>query len=232
MSDFDYSKIGKSSSLLASQASQANQTDLKSNSKLDQADFLKLLTTQLANQDPSSPVDNNQMVTTMSQLSVVENLSAISSNVDNAIAAINSSSALSASSLIGRSVLVDSKNAYFNGSSAGIKVSAGDGAADIKIDIKDASGSVVASFSGGVADGDFDFNWDGVIDRETGEKAPKGMYTFSITAEQEGKIVNLPFKTYANVGSVTLGSTPSETVLNLVGAGSIPLSKVEQIAES
>ena len=140
MSDFDYSKIGKSSSLLAAQA---NQTDLKSNSKLDQADFLKLLTTQLANQDPSSPVDNNQMVTTMSQLSVVENLSAISSNVDNAIAAINSSSALSASSLIGRSVLVDSKNAYFNGSSAGIKVSAGDGAADIKIDIKDASGSVI-----------------------------------------------------------------------------------------
>ena len=81
MSDFDYSKIGKSSSLLAQQASQANQADLKANSKLDQADFLKLLTTQLANQDPSSPVDNNQMVTTMSQLSVVENLSSISDNV-------------------------------------------------------------------------------------------------------------------------------------------------------
>lgn len=110
---FDYSTIGKTSSRIATDAAEA--TSKKSNSSLDQADFLKLLTTQLQNQDPSSPVDNNQMVTTMSQLSVVENLSTISNNVDNVVNAISSSSALSASSLVGRSVLVDSKTAFFDG---------------------------------------------------------------------------------------------------------------------
>ena len=87
---FDYSNIGKTTSRIE----QDTNTKTKSNSSLDQADFLKLLTTQLQNQDPSEPVDNNQMVTTMSQLSIVDNLNTINSNMDNVVSAISSSSAV------------------------------------------------------------------------------------------------------------------------------------------
>ena len=37
--------------------------------KLGEADFLKLLTTQLANQDPTQPVDNTQMLAQLAQFS-------------------------------------------------------------------------------------------------------------------------------------------------------------------
>ncbi|MGN0916490.1 MAG: flagellar hook assembly protein FlgD [Succinivibrio sp.] len=230
MSDFDYSSIGKTASRIASDQTAASQT--KSNSSLDQADFLKLLTTQLQNQDPTSPVDNNQMVSTMSQLSVVENLTNISSNMDSIIDSVNSSSALSASSLVGRSVLVDSKTAFFDGVNAiTAKISAGDGASNMKVNITDYNGSVVATYEcGNGLDGDIDFSWDGVKNEETGEKFDPGRYTITVTAEQNGETVNLPVKTYAVVGSVTLGNTPSETTLNLVGYGDIALSKVEHIA--
>jgi flagellar basal-body rod modification protein FlgD len=35
---------------------------------LGQADFLRLLTTQLQQQDPTEPVDNNQMIAQMAQI--------------------------------------------------------------------------------------------------------------------------------------------------------------------
>ena len=156
---FDYSTIGKTSSRIASDAAAAAST--KSNSALDQADFLKLLTTQLQNQDPSAPVDNNQMVTTMSQLSVVENLNTISKNMDNVVSAISSSSALSASSLVGRSVLVDTKGAFFDGNNAvTTMIDAGSGASDVNITVKDSDGSIVASFSAGAnIEGKIDFSY-------------------------------------------------------------------------
>ncbi len=36
---------------------------------LNEGDFLKLLTTQLANQDPTNPVDNTQMLAQLAQFS-------------------------------------------------------------------------------------------------------------------------------------------------------------------
>ncbi len=38
---------------------------------LGQADFLKMLTTQLSNQDPTDPVDNKEMLAQMAQFSSV-----------------------------------------------------------------------------------------------------------------------------------------------------------------
>mgnify|MGYP004619237063 FL=1 len=226
---FDYSTIGKTSSRIASDAAEATS---KKNNSLDQADFLKLLTTQLQNQDPSSPVDNNQMVTTMSQLSVVENLSTISNNVDNVVNAISSSSALSASSLVGRSVLVDTKTAFFDGSNPiTAQIDAGDGASNVKISITDSNGNVVSTFEAGAAlDGKIDFSWDGIQDQKTGAKYDSGKYTINVTASHDGQNVNLPVKTYATVGSVVLGNTTSDTKLNLLGYGEVSLDKVEQIA--
>ena len=39
---------------------------------LDQADFLRLLTTQLANQDPLNPTDNEEMLAQLAQFSQLE----------------------------------------------------------------------------------------------------------------------------------------------------------------
>ena len=61
---------------------------------LGQADFIKLMTTQLKQQDPTDPVDNKEMIAQMAQfssLSGIENinstLKAISAQLDQALAA-------------------------------------------------------------------------------------------------------------------------------------------------
>ncbi len=48
---------------------------------LDQADFLKLLTAQLKNQDPTKPVDNDQLVSQLAQLSTVDGINRLNTTV-------------------------------------------------------------------------------------------------------------------------------------------------------
>lgn len=49
---------------------------------LGQADFLRLLTTQLANQDPLAPTDNEEMLAQLAQFSSLEAESAASTTLD------------------------------------------------------------------------------------------------------------------------------------------------------
>jgi flagellar basal-body rod modification protein FlgD len=223
----DFTTIGKTSSYISEQ--EASKT--KKNNALDQEDFLKLLTTQLSNQDPSSPVDNNQMVTTMSQLSVVDSLNTITKGMDDIVNSISSSSALSASSLVGRSVLVNSKTAFFDGNTPlTAQIDGGSGATDVKVTITDAAGQIVSTFSCNAIDGETDFSWDGIKNEETGETYDAGKYTVTATGYVDGSAVTLPIKTYGTVGSVVLGSNPANTKLNILGYGEVALDNVEQIS--
>ncbi len=228
---FDYNSIGKTDSYLASEQAQSVQTN---DQYLDQEDFLRLLTTQLQSQDPTSPVDNNQMVSQMSQLSMVESLTTINEGLTDIISAVNSSSALTASSLVGRSVLIDSDEAYFDGQSAVMaKVDAGDGAENLKIVVKDANGSVVAEYGADSGSDEMNFVWDGVlsVDEEgNATYASAGNYTIEATATVDGKTTSLPVKTYATIGSVTLGNTYSDTILSLIGGGEVSIGNVSEIS--
>jgi flagellar basal-body rod modification protein FlgD len=70
-------------------------------SLLDKDDFLKLFVTQLQHQDPMAPMDNDQMISQMSQLSSVEQMTNLaSSNAQMAKALANAN----AVGLIGRTV--------------------------------------------------------------------------------------------------------------------------------
>jgi flagellar basal-body rod modification protein FlgD len=70
-------------------------------SLLDKDDFLKLFVTQLQHQDPMSPMDNDQMVAQMSQLSTVEQLTNMASTNAGMAQSLAQSSAVG---LIGRTV--------------------------------------------------------------------------------------------------------------------------------
>ena len=73
----------------------ATSTPAKAPSQvLGQADFIRLMTTQMKQQDPTDPVDNKEMIAQMAQfssLSGIENINAtlraISAQLDQAIAA-------------------------------------------------------------------------------------------------------------------------------------------------
>jgi flagellar basal-body rod modification protein FlgD len=68
---------------------------------LDKDDFLKLFVAQLQHQDPMSPMDNDQMVAQMSQLSSVEQLTNLAASNAGMAKALAHSNAVG---LIGRTV--------------------------------------------------------------------------------------------------------------------------------
>ncbi len=68
--------VGSTSSSGSSTASA--QSQVSNNMKLTEQNFLQLLTTQLANQDPSQPVDETQMLAQLAQFSTVEGINSVS----------------------------------------------------------------------------------------------------------------------------------------------------------
>jgi len=68
---------------------------------LDSEAFMKLLVTQLKNQDPSSPMDSNQMISQTTQLSMMEKLTAMSTTSDESFSL---QMRIAAASLVGQNV--------------------------------------------------------------------------------------------------------------------------------
>lgn len=73
-------------------------------SELGKDDFLKLLIAQLANQDPTSPMENTEFIAQMAQFSSLEQMTNMSTSFSKMAGIIASSEA---SSMVGKTVEVD-----------------------------------------------------------------------------------------------------------------------------
>jgi len=93
-------------------ANQAVANSSSGSTTLGQADFLKLMTAQLANQDPFNPVDNTQMVAQMAQFSSVTGISQMNTTLSAIAAKLGGTSATDALSYVGRTVLTEGATAY------------------------------------------------------------------------------------------------------------------------
>jgi flagellar basal-body rod modification protein FlgD len=94
------------------------KTDSKNSSTTGQAGsalgkdaFLQLLVTQMKNQNPLDPQDNGEFVAQLAQFSSLEGIQSLNDSVNGILTGIGSSQALQASSLVGRSVIVQTDKA-------------------------------------------------------------------------------------------------------------------------
>lgn len=82
------------------------------NQSLGKDDFLKLLITQLSNQDPTSPMENTEFIAQMAQFSSLEQMTNMASSFTELA---NMLTASEASSVIGRTVEVDMNGEVLTG---------------------------------------------------------------------------------------------------------------------
>ena len=78
----------------------------KDSSTLGQAEFLKLMTAQLQNQDPFAPMDNGDFIAQMAQFSTVTGITEINTNLTNLGDKLEPNRIATAASFLGTSVLV------------------------------------------------------------------------------------------------------------------------------
>lgn len=207
--------------------------------ELGQKAFLKLMITQLENQDPLSPQENSEFIAQLAQFSSVESLDQLNSNFDSFADSFVGNQALQASTLVGRSVTVPSDSTRLHASdvitaSADLPVST----SSVAIDIYDQSGSLVEQIATGPMEaGEVILRWDGQQAEINGEMLdwqssheqglPPGDYSFKISTMIDGENTDLGTFVSANVNSVTVGQNGALT-LNLAGIGAMSLADVKQ----
>jgi len=198
---------------------------------LTQEDFFALLTKELSHQDPTKPVENNEMISQMTAFSTTDGVATLNDQFTSFATSMSSSQALQASSLVGRSVLVDD-NVF--GMAAGEEVKGkmitDKPASNVNIYVENTAGELVQTVPvGDVASGEFTFTWDGKM--ANGESAPEGAYRFRIAGLVEGKASELQAMTFRKVDSVTLAGAGGNILLNLNGGSSMALTDVVEVSE-
>jgi len=201
------------------------------NGMLTQADFFALLTQELAHQDPTEPTDNNEMISQMTAFSTTDGVSQLNESFGSFASSMTSSQALQASSLVGRSVLVeDNIFGMTEGLDSQGKLFAEEGANNVNIYIENIAGEVIQTVNvGDVSEGEFGFSWDGKT--SGGEDAPTGAYRFRAVGLVNGDASELEIMTYRKVDSVTLAGQDGNIVLNLNGGSTMNLTEVIEVAE-
>ena len=189
--------------------------------------FLKLLVTQLKNQDPLNPMDNAQVTSQMAQLSTVTGidklnvaLQALSDSM------ISNQSLQQAASMIGHGVLVPGKGVDMANNMGYGGVDLEQSVDRLDISIYDQAGALVRNFSLGAQPvGLVSWQWDGRDN--SGNSVADGSYTFAADAALAGKKVDAGTLQFGVVNSVT--QDKQGVALSVGQLDGVALSQVRQI---
>ncbi|WP_428420088.1 flagellar hook assembly protein FlgD [Methylibium sp.] len=185
--------------------------------------FLKLLVTQMKNQDPMNPMDNAQVTSQIAQINTVTGINTLNETVKSLSSQMLSSQVLQGAGLVGRSVLTEGSKLHFSEGVATGGFELASPADSVKIEVLSASGRVLDTIDMGAASaGRSGFEW----------TAPAGTSTDGTT-----------FRVVAKSGSTSLTATPLTTDvvkavstggdtlnLELLFGGSIPYTQVKAIS--
>ena len=195
---------------------------------LGQDSFMKLLITQLKNQNPLNPQDNTAFVAQLAQFSSLQGIQTLNSTVSGLAGGLQSSQALQASALVGRTVSVESTkaNLYDKGAVYG-SIDLAKSTSGLTLNIYDNTNKLVFTKALGPQEaGDLPFGWDGTA--TDGTQLPAGTYRFEALAQDDGKSVAQTMYLGNNVNSVTIGANQA-VILNVDGVGQVALSDVKEI---
>ncbi len=198
-------------------------------SELGQDAFMKLMITQLQNQDPFKPMENGAFLTQIAQFSSVTGIDNLNKSFSSVASALYSNQALQASALVGRSVLVpgDQMKIADGGEIKGA-VELPASSDNVTVTILDRSGQPIRQLELGIHEkGMVEYVWDGRD--QAGSRVAEGPYKIAANASVGGQMTALNGFIQAPVESVTLLSGGQGITLNLGGIGERAFSDIKKI---
>ncbi|MDP9045467.1 MAG: flagellar hook assembly protein FlgD [Pseudomonadota bacterium] len=184
-----------------------------------QAQFLKLLTTQLQNQDPLNPMDNAQLTSQIAQINTVSGIATLNTSVQSLSSQFLQMQTLQGASLVGKSVVVPGNQ---------IEIAAGVGqggfqltsAADaVKVDVVNQAGTVVDTMAlGAQSAGTHSFDW------SAGKYTDTDGLTFKVTATSGASALSVTPLMRDTVDSVS--ASGSSLQMQLQKSGTVDYSKI------
>ena len=186
-------------------------------------DFLKLLMTQLQNQDPTSPMDTNQFTSQLVQYSSVEQQINTNASLTQLIHLTQGAEILQSSALVGKPVTVTSDHIALQGGKGTVQFDTAT-AQPVSIGVYSDAGVKLRDTAITSQPGHNAWSWDGRDNQ--GKVVPDGSYRTVATTESGGATKELPF----TISGTATGVQKSGNALQVqLGALSVDLSAVQSL---
>ncbi len=151
--------------------------------------FLTLLTTQLKNQDPTSPLDTNQFTQQLVSFSAVEQQIKTNKNLQTLISLQTSQEAVAALPMVGKTIQYSESTAPLSNGQASFTYTLPTTAAAASLVVEDANGQTVYATTADTSAGSHSFLWNG--QNLAGATSPDGPYSLSVVAaDAAGKAIS------------------------------------------
>lgn len=188
--------------------------------------FLTLLTTQLKNQDPTSPMDSNAFTQQLVMYSQVEQQIDTNTNLKSLISQGSTNAGAMAASYLGKKVSVSNGNAALTGGSANWVYGLNAAAASSTLTITNANGQAVWTGAGETTSGNHTLAWDG---KDTnGNTLADGTYKLTVTAKDAAG--NSIASTVASAGVVSQIDMTGGVPKLVIGSMELGLADVAAVA--
>jgi flagellar basal-body rod modification protein FlgD len=212
-----------------SSSTTSGTTSTAPKTSLDQSDFLKLMTTQMANQDPFQPQDNTQMIAQMAQFSTVTGIQQLNTTMNTMATQIADNQIATVATFAGKTVLVPGTTALADSTGAiSGAIDLPNSVTALNVQITDQTGSVVKSISlGANPAGLVGFSWDGKD--ANGNPVGKSSYNVSANAMVGGKTTAQTTDVYAPITEVPIPASGAAQTFVVGGVGTVKMSDIKSV---
>ena len=224
--------IPSATNFLTSETHKARQEAklFSSEESLGRDAFLTLFTTQLKNQNPLDPMENEAFVAQLAQFSSLEAMTGVRSSMDSMAADSKSSRFLLGSTLIGKKIerlgsLVSIEAGEQVVSKADLPESADSGAFSIYDAATDEL--IYKKLFNYMPAGPVDLTWNG--QNQDGEDMPAGQYRFEFVANKDGNLTTLPLLNKQRIAAVSWDKEVGELKIEMEDGSELGIAEVGRI---
>jgi flagellar basal-body rod modification protein FlgD len=159
---------------------------------LDSMDFMTLLITQIQNQDPLSPMDNQEFIGQLTQFTSLQEMQDMGASLEDNLVLTQSLNNTMMLGLVGRQVTVEGDQVVVaDGVASQNRIQTAQGGS-ARVEVRDAADILITSYEVPVTAGMTDISWDG--SDADGEPVADGRYTLEVTVTGKDE-ASVPFVT-------------------------------------